>query len=145
MCFSIQVENQTEQEKREAEFKARDASVLYSKPFSPEKSTKPLTRVDNVVLHSQLRSGLRAKYEAARQGRADLLLEENLQRRALREAEEAKEVAKYRKGLVHKAQPIGRYAPVVVKPSQKPVTQPISPHFEVDRVLSRHLSSVSKV
>jgi targeting protein for Xklp2 len=65
----------------------------------------------------------------------NILETENLQRRALRNAEDVKEIATYRKGLVHKANPIHHYAPLVIKPSDRPITQPISPHFEIDRVL----------
>jgi targeting protein for Xklp2 len=91
-----------------------------------------------MVLHSEVRSNQRAKYESEKKQRVFTLEVENLQRRALREAEEAKEIAKLRRSLVHKAQPIAHYAPVIVKPSDRPVTQPMSPHFEVDKVLQRH-------
>lgn len=133
------MEKQFHQEKQDAaNFKAKDASIVYAKPFAPEKSTKPLTHVENVVLRSELRSSQRAKYEADKQERTNFLEVENLQRRALREARETKEIAGYRKSLVHKAQPIGQYRRVVIKPSDRPVTQPISPHFEVDRALMKY-------
>ena len=124
-------------EKEEAEFKAKkNVSVLLnSKPFVPEKSSHPLARVDNFVLHSELRSNQRLKYDAEKNKRSYLLEVDNLQRKALREATEAKEIAEYRKTLVHKAQPVAHYVPVVIKPSDRPCTQPISPHFESDRVL----------
>ena len=115
-------------------------SVLYTKPFVPERSTRPLTRVENVILHSEQRSNQRAKFEAEKQKRTHLLEMENLQRRTLREAKEAKEIAEYRRSLVHKAMPVGHYAPLLIKPSDKPVTEPISPHFETDRVLKNKYS-----
>ncbi len=125
------MEKEQEERKREAEFKAKDdVSYLYNKPFAPEKATKPLVHVDNnLVLHSEVRSSQRAKYEAERKKRSQLLEVENLQRRALREAKDAKEMVKYRRSLVHKAQPIVHYAPITIKPSDKPVTQPISPQL----------------
>lgn len=132
----LQIDKQFQKEKKDSEFKAKDASaILYTRPFSANKSTKPLTRVENVILHSELRSNRRAKYDTDKQERVQLIETENLQRRALREAGEAKEIAAYRRSLVHKANPVGNYAPLIIKPSTKPVTQPISPHFEIDRVL----------
>ena len=101
------MENQQQNEKKEAEFKAKDASILYAPPFIPNKSTKPLTCVENVILHSDVRSSQRAKYEADKQVRTNILEVENMQRRALREAKDAKEIFEYRKSLVHKALPIG--------------------------------------
>lgn len=126
------MEQQSQQEKNDAEFKAKDASILYSKPFMAEKSSKPLTRVENIILHSSVRSSQRAEFEAIKKRKSHFVEVENLQRRALREAEEAKEIAQYRKSLVHKARPIQHYAPIVIKPSDRPVTNPISPHFKTD-------------
>ena len=83
-------------------------------------------------------------YDKEKKKRFDILEAENLQRRALREAEEAKEITTYRKNLVHKAKPINQYAPIIIKPSTKPVTEPVSPNFEVDKVLrKRYLGSES--
>lgn len=93
-----------------------------------------------MVLHSEARSNQRAKFELEKRKRANYLEVENLQRRALREAKEAKEIAHYRKNLVHKAQPIGHYAPIIIKPSDRAITQPISPHFETERVLKNKYS-----
>lgn len=84
-------------------------ALLYSKPFSPEKSTRPLTQVDNIILHSEVRSHLRGQYDAEKEKRVKIVESENLQRRALRDADEAKELAEYRKTLVHKANPIHHY------------------------------------
>ena len=95
-------------------------------------------------MHSEIRSSQRAVYDKEKTKRFEVLETENLQRRALREAEEAKEITTYRKSLVHKAKPINQYAPIVIKPSTKPVTEPISPNFEVDKVLrKKYLGSES--
>ena len=126
----LQIDGQFEREKKAAEFKAKEVpSRLYTKPLSPQKSTKPHTCVENVVLHSEVRSHQRDRYDAEKRGRADLLETEILQRKALRDAEEAKETAALRKTLVHKANPIHHYPPVMIKPSDRCVTQPISPPF----------------
>lgn len=104
---AYQVENQFDEETKKTNFKASVVPNVYGKPFAPKKSTKPLTSVGNMVLHSELRSSQRAKFDEEKLKRIHVIEEENLQRRALREAKEAKEIAALRKTLVHKAQPIG--------------------------------------
>ena len=132
------MEEKRQQEKEQTEFKAKKkvSSILYGKPFVPEKRRKPLVRVDNFVLHTDLRSQKRHKYDSQRRHRSYLLEMENLQRRALREAEDAKEIVEYRKTLVHKPLPIAPPAPVVIKSVAMP-TVPISPKFETDRLRNR--------
>ena len=101
---------------------------------------KPLLTVDNVVLHSEIRSEQRAKYDTKRMREDYERMTENLQRRALRAAEESKELTEYRKKLVHKAQPIHHYAPLVVKACDRPITLPKSPHFLTDdRIRARQV------
>ena len=101
------MEEKLQKEKEEAEFKAKKnvSAILYNKPFIPEKSRHPLTCVDNFVLHSELRSTQRMKYDSEKCKRYSLLEEKNLQRRPLKEISEAKEVVEFRKTLVRKAKP----------------------------------------
>ena len=47
--------------------------------------------------------------------------------------EEEEEVARMRQQAVHKAQPVRKFKPVHVKPSDKPVTLPCTPKFS-DRI-----------
>lgn len=89
------------------------------------------------MLHSELRSKQRLKYDSDKKKRYHMLELDNLHRRAIREESEAKEIADLRRTLVHKAQPIAHYAPTIIKPSGRPCTQPISPHFETDKVRNR--------
>ena len=93
--------------REEAEFKATKnvSAILYNKPFNPEKSRHPLTCVDNFVLHSELRSTQRMKYDSEKRQKYSLLEEKNLQRRPLKEISEAKEVVEFRKTLVHRTKP----------------------------------------
>lgn len=118
--------------KEDVEFKANPASVLEKEPFVPQKVVRPLLTVNNVMLHSEVRSEQRAKFDAKRMREEYEKMTENLQRRALRAKEESKELAEYRKQLVHKAQPVHHYAPIAIRPSERPFTQPISPHFHTD-------------
>lgn len=114
--------------------------MLQKEPFIPQIPLRPLLTVDNFVLHSDVRSEQRAKYDAKRAREEYERMTENLQRRALRAAEESKELAEYRKKLVHKAQPIHQYAPVIIKPGERPITLPKSPHFRTDdRLRARHM------
>ena len=101
------MEEESEQAKGDQEFKAVKAPVPYHNPFPPARSTKPLTATDNVVLHSDLRSRQRARFERLRQKRADYREAACLEIRAMLRAEEAEQVAALRRTMVHKAQPIG--------------------------------------
>ena len=125
------MEEKQQTEKNEVKIKAKKnvSAILYNKPFVPEKPKHPLAQVENFVLHTELRSTQRMKYDSEKRQRCYLLNMENLQRRTLKEVSEAKEIAVLRKTLVHKAQPIARYAPTIIKPSDRPCTQPFSPHF----------------
>ena len=107
----MQVEEKKQQEKLQREFRAKKnvSSVLYGKPFEPEKSQRPALCVDNFMLRTELRSQERSKFDSLKLRRSCLLEASNLERKALRETEEAKEIAEYRKTLVHKPLPIGGY------------------------------------
>ena len=119
--------------KENAEFKAKDADILYKPPFAPNKPSQPITEVSNIVLRTEVRSEQRAKFEAERQEKEQQREQENRERQALVEAREAKEVAMFRRSLIHKAQQIRHYAPVVIKPSIQPLTHPESPKFHLPR------------
>ena len=128
----VQLEDEVKMAKHALEFRARDASVLYKRPFLPHPSHKPLTNPENVVLSTEVRSSQRAVFDERLQEEAQHREEENLRRKALREIQEANELTEYRKSLVHKAQPIKQYTGMNVVRGDKPVTQPISPHFHTD-------------
>lgn len=115
-----------------AEFRACEATVLSAEPFVPQKSNKPMTDVSNTVLHTQIRHEQRAKYETAKREKEAAEEVDRQEKAALQEMEEAKRLAKHRRALVHKAQPIPRYAPLHIKPSNKVLTAPKSPVFLTD-------------
>ncbi len=58
------------------------------------------------------------------------------ERERQRKEEEEQEVRRLRVEAVHKAKPIRNYKPVEVKKSDKPLTQPETPHFS-ERLRSR--------
>ena len=132
LIFIYQIEMKRQQEKLQREFKAKKdvSSILYGKPFVPHKSNRPALRTSNFVLHSELRSQERSKYDAQKFHRNCLQEAANTERKALREAEEAREIAEYRKSLVHKPQPIG--SPVLLVQTNGAVNSP-NTSFMADR------------
>ena len=52
-----------------------------------------------------------------------------LQLEERRRQEEEEEVRRLRQEAVHKAQPIRSYAPIQILPSDRPITNPVSPKF----------------
>ena len=100
-----------------AEFKASDARVIYSQPFVPSKFTKPLTESGNIVMNMDLRLEKRAIFDEMMKKKEEQREQNEAERRALLEAEEAKEIKELRRSLVHKAQPIQHYQPISIHPS----------------------------
>ena len=110
-----------------AEFKATEPISLYSKPFEPKKSDKPLTEVINIDFHSDTRLDQRAKFAAKLKEKEAERERDMAEQRARKETEEAKELKKLRQSLVHKALPIKDFHPVQIQRSSKPTTRPLSP------------------
>ena len=129
LVLSPQLEEEDQKEKEEAEFRANSAAVLYKVPFIPAKTDHPMMEVSNIVLHSEVRSEQRAKFDAEIQEKERQKELENQERRAMMEAQEAKELTLMRRNLVHKAQKIKQYAPINIKNSTQPLTMPASPKF----------------
>lgn len=115
--------------KMEAEFIANDCKVLEQGPFVPHKSSKPLTEVSNFILCTEIQSEQRKKFDEERQLREEMMKQEEMEKKALKEAEDSIALKEYRNSLVHKAQPIHHYAPVEIHPSDRPVTLPVSPEL----------------
>lgn len=120
-----------QKEKENAEFRAKDPKVLYRAPFRAKTGNRQITEVSNIILHTEVRSEQRAEFERECKSKEEEQQQENRERQAVAEAEEAKRVALLRQALVHKAQPIRRYARTVVQPSLKPLTAPQSPNFHL--------------
>lgn len=130
--FSLQLEEMAQKAKENAEFRAKDANVLYKPPFSVAKSERPVTEMTNFpILHTELRSEQRAKFDTDRACKEQQQEQENQERQALAEAQEVKKIASLRRSMVHKALPIRHYNPTVILPSSKPLTAPHSPHFTI--------------
>ena len=131
MYVLLQVIEMHQKAKEDTEFKAKDASVLYKAPFAPLKFGQPMIEMSNFVLHTELRSEQRAKFDTEREQREQQREQENREKEVLTEALMAKEVAKLRRDIVHKPLPIQQYAPTVIRPSSRPLTTPQSPNFSL--------------
>jgi targeting protein for Xklp2 len=110
-----------------AQFKATESKSVYCEPVLPPKITRPLTEVNSFDLQTEVRAGLRAEFEEGKKVREREKMEIEEEREMLRKKEEEEELKRLRKTLVHKAQPIHQYDPVIIQPSTKPLTMPVSP------------------
>ena len=100
------VEKELEEQKRAAEFKATEATVLEKAPFVPKPSDKPLSEISNIVLHSDRRAEEREAFDLkVKQKEVDMEGAKREQEER-RKREEQEEVARLRKAAVHRAQPI---------------------------------------
>jgi targeting protein for Xklp2 len=125
------LDEMSQKAKENAEFRAKEATVLYKLPFIAAKPNRPMTEVSNFVLHTEMRSKQRAKFDTELEQQEQRREQENRERQAITEAEKAKKMAAMRRSMVHKALPISHYTSTVIKPSSKPLTAPHSPHFHI--------------
>ncbi|XP_036608313.1 targeting protein for Xklp2 isoform X3 [Trichosurus vulpecula] len=124
-----QLEEDLKQQKEAACFKARPNTVIHQEPFVPKKEKKPASVQEPFQLATERRARERQEFEkqvAEVEAQKAQKLEEARQREEERKKEE---LAKLRQELVHKANPIRRYQGVEVKPSDQPLTLPVSPKF----------------
>ncbi|RUS21449.1 hypothetical protein BC937DRAFT_92666 [Endogone sp. FLAS-F59071] len=114
-------------DKENKKFRAQPIPSFIEKPFVPKKSTKPLTEVNEVQLHTETRAEERRVLEEQMKEREkidEMIREKKRKEDMEREKEEIRQI---RQKLVHHPQPIKRYAPVHVQPSEKELTAPVSP------------------
>jgi len=126
--WTASVEQKFQEEQKEREFKANEATVLQKKAFIPEPSSKPLAEVQNFTLHSEQRAVEREGWTMNKADKEAKLQAAVRERDARRKLEEDKELVIMRKERVHKAKPIKSYK----KPptmEARPVTIPESPAF----------------
>ena len=116
-----------EQAKVAAAFKASRNETIYSKPFVPEKSNKPLLQVQNFVLNTEQRSQQRKLYEMDKREREEQQARGLALKKAEEEEEERKRLVEYRQSLQHHAGPIRHYKSVDILPADKQLTTPHTP------------------
>lgn len=108
-------------------FKASDAKTIYSKQFLPTRSSKPTTESNGPLSHTEHRLEERAKFDNHIKEIQKMKEQIEIKRQDMLESEDAKQIKKLRRTLVHRAQPVQNFAPIIVQPSQKKPTAPSSP------------------
>ncbi|KAJ2718391.1 Protein tpx2 [Coemansia sp. Benny D115] len=121
-----------EQRQRERrEFKAQPIPASIDHPFVPDPPSVSLTAIEEILLRTELRSEERRAYDDDREER-ERIREEVLARKRLEdERRELEEIKHLRKILVHKPQPIRHYKPLIIKPSERPLTVPKTPQWHI--------------
>ncbi|KAJ1825271.1 hypothetical protein LPJ60_000112 [Coemansia sp. RSA 2675] len=121
-----------EQRKRDRmEFKARPIPPSIDQPFVPQPSAIPLTAIEEILLRTELRSEERRAYDEDRMERERIREDVLARKRLEEERREEEEIKRLRKILVHKAQPVRHYKQLVIKPSDRPLTVPKTPQWNV--------------
>nr|XP_045013157.1 targeting protein for Xklp2 isoform X2 [Jaculus jaculus] len=124
-----QLQEELKQQKEAACFKARPNTVIFQEPFVPKKEKRPVAVQEPFQLATEKRAKERQELER-RMAEMEAWKTQHLEEVRRREEEQEKEeLAKLRKELVHKANPIRKYQAVEVKSSDQPLTVPVSPNF----------------
>ncbi|KAJ2550293.1 hypothetical protein EV175_004126 [Coemansia sp. RSA 1933] len=110
-------------------FKAQPIPHSLDHPFVPKQSTIPLTSIEEILLHTELRGEERREYDDDRKERERIREEVLARKRQEEERREDEEIKMLRKMLVHKAQPVRRYKPLAIKPSDRQPTVPKTPQW----------------
>ncbi|XP_006812735.1 targeting protein for Xklp2 homolog [Saccoglossus kowalevskii] len=114
-------------------FKAQPSSVLYQKPFIPEKTNKALIDIAPFDLNTERRSFDRKMFEDAKKSKEREAIAIKLRREKENDEMELEAVAKLRAEMVHKPNPIRHYKTVDIHPSDKLPTEAMSPHLKTER------------
>ena len=97
----------------------------------------------DLELNTERRAEKRAEFEAIRNEHELEAREMRRQQERMREEEERREYERQRAAAVHKAKPIKKFKRVDVKPSDRPLTQPVTPRFST-RLRTRPADSSSE-
>ncbi|XP_062059981.1 targeting protein for Xklp2 isoform X1 [Lepus europaeus] len=131
-----QLEEELKQQKEAACFKARPNTVISQEPFVPKKEKKSVAEgLSGSLVQEpfQLATEKRAKERQELEKRMAEVEAQKVQQleeaRQQEEEQKKEELARLRKELVHKANPIRKYQGVEVKSSDQPLTVPVSPKF----------------
>ncbi|WAR12891.1 TPX2B-like protein [Mya arenaria] len=139
--WNKKMEDEKQEAKERLRFRARSPTVLEQEPWKPQKENRPATEISEFELNTAKRIVKREAYEMSRKQRQDDLDNIRLQEERAREAEEQAENERLRREAVHHAEPVKHYKGVPIRPSIKPLTAPMSPHFRTDSRL-RNKSSM---
>ncbi|XP_052039898.1 targeting protein for Xklp2 isoform X2 [Apodemus sylvaticus] len=127
--WKIQLEEEQKQQKEAACFKARPNTVIFQEPFVPKKEKKSVAVQEPFQLATEKRAKERQELEKKMAEVEAWKLQKLEEVRQQEEEQQKEELARLRKELVHKANPIRKYSAVEVKSSDLPLTVPVSPKF----------------
>jgi targeting protein for Xklp2 len=89
----------------------------------------PVADLGEVELYTERRAEKRAEFDAVRAEHEQEAAAMRAAAEALRAEEERREYERQRAAAVHRAAPIKKFRRVDVKPSDRPLTQPVTPRF----------------
>ncbi|XP_038606251.1 targeting protein for Xklp2 isoform X2 [Tachyglossus aculeatus] len=124
-----QLEEDLRQQKEAACFKARPNTIIHQEPFVPKRDSKLATAQDGFELATEKRARERQEFEKQVAELEAQRAQQQEQERQRQEDDRREALAKLRQDTVHKANPIRKYRSVDVKPSDQPLTTPVSPNF----------------
>ncbi|VFV17109.1 targeting protein for xklp2-like [Lynx pardinus] len=131
-----QLEEELKQQKEAACFKARPNTVISQEPFVPKKEKKSVAEglsgslvQEPFQLATEKRAKERQELEKRMAEGEAQKVQQLEEARHQEEEQQREELARLRKELVHKANPIRKYQGVEVKSSDQPLTVPVSPKF----------------
>ena len=107
-------------------------------PFKPLQGLIPPTNVKNVQLNSDIRAKERAKFDEWKSEQERAMEEEKLRFQKEKELQEMEAIKQLRKEAIPKANPVPHFKTFDIHKSDKPLTEPQTPHFECKkRAMSR--------
>ena len=115
------------EQKRAMLFKAGEAKVIKAPPFVPKLAEKSLTEAVGPTFHTDRRAEEREIFEQVRREKEAQREEARRQLEEQQAKEEQEEVTRLRRLTIHRAQPVKTVKPLVLQPSARPLTRPVSP------------------
>ncbi|CAG7838573.1 unnamed protein product [Allacma fusca] len=129
--FQRKVEEEAKSLKQQAEFLAQPNTTIYKKPFEPEKSNVPVPEPLDIVLHTDRRAPERHRFDHLIKEKEAELEELRRKEQMLKEEQEIQSSSALRQICVHKAKPAPKNRIFELKATEKPLTEPKSPAFEL--------------
>lgn len=120
-------------DKNDTAFKARPPTVLFKKPFVPILETRIITGPCQIQLTTEERAKKRQEFDMQIKEKELENEKSRKEREELSKQEEEERIQTLRSQLVHKAAPVRQYQPIVVQPSNIPLTVAKSPNFTHNR------------
>lgn len=120
---------------------ANTSTVLDSTRTRKKSETK---QTSNGYLHTELRALKRQEYDQSMKEKEKLAQQMKHDLDLARLKKQQEEIQKIRMQRTFRSNPIKHYKPVDIKPSERPLTEPKSPHLSVSNTKLANLSQTSK-